>query len=122
LQLLDISSLIENIPIVTWSAGAMVLSTSVVLFHDSPPQGRGNPEVLESGLGVVRKVQPFPHARRRLRLKDVVRTSLLARRFSPRACVAMDEGAELVRLKGKWSAREGTHQMSSSGEFIEFEP
>jgi hypothetical protein len=122
LQLLDISSLIENIPIVAWSAGAMVLSSSVVLFHDSPPQGRGNPEVLESGLGVVRKVQPFPHARRRLRLKDVVRTSLLARRFSPRACVAMDEGAELVRLKGKWSAREGTHQMSSSGEFIEFEP
>ena len=122
LQLLDISTLIENIPIVAWSAGAMVLSSSVVLFHDSPPQGRGNPEVLESGLGVVRKVLPFPHARRRLRLKDVVRTSLLARRFSPRACVAMDEGMELDRLKGKWSAREGTLQITSSGDFVEFEP
>ena len=122
LQLLDLASLIDAVPLVAWSAGAMVLSESVVLFHDSPPQGQGNPEVLESGLGAVRRVQPFPHARRRLRLKDVVRTSLLARRFSPRACVAMDEGAELYRLKGKWSAREGTRQISSTGNFVEFEP
>jgi hypothetical protein len=122
LQLLDIASNIDDIPIVAWSAGAMVLSDSVVLFHDSPPQGQGNPEVLERGLGIVRRVLPFPHARRRLRFKDTIRTSLLARRFAPRSCVAMDEGAELQRREGKWSTQKGTLKISSVGNLVELEP
>jgi hypothetical protein len=122
LRLLDMASLIDDIPILAWSAGAMVLSDAVVLFHDSPPQGKGNPEVLESGLGIVRRVIPFPHARRRLRFDDTVRTSLLARRFAPRSCVAMDEGAELERRDGKWSTQKGTQRISSAGNLVELEP
>jgi hypothetical protein len=121
LRLLDLAPLIKDTPIVAWSGGAMVLSDSVVLFHDSPPQGQGNPEVLESGLGIVRRVLPFPHARRRLRFDDLVRTALLARRFAPRFCVAMDEGAELVRRQGKWSTQKGTLKISSTGNLVELE-
>ncbi len=45
----------------------MVVCETVVLFHDSPPQGAGNAEVLDAGLGLARGVIALPHARRRLR-------------------------------------------------------
>ncbi len=55
-------------PLVAWSAGAMVLAEVIVLFADDAPQGNGHPEIYRSGLGVVRKLIPLPHARRRLQL------------------------------------------------------
>jgi hypothetical protein len=120
LRLLDMTKLIENTPVVAWSAGAMALAERVVLFHDSPPQGQGNPELLEAGLGLAKGVLPFPHARRRLRVEDPVRVASLARRFAPNACVAMDEGAQLHYRNSQWSAREGTLRLSSSGKLVEF--
>ena len=39
--------------VVAWSAGAMVLTERVVLFHDDPPHGAGIAEVLDVGLGLV---------------------------------------------------------------------
>jgi hypothetical protein len=110
----------EKVPIVAWSAGAMALSERVVLFHDSPPQGEGNPEVLESGLGLVRQVLPFPHARRRLKLKDPIRVSLLARRFAPKLCVAMERGSKLERRNGLWTANAGTQRFADTGHLVEF--
>jgi hypothetical protein len=107
LRLFDLLSLAGDRPFFAWSAGAMALGEKVVLFHDSPPQGAGNAEVLEAGLGCYRGVLPFPHARRRLRLDDPVRVSVLARRFPDLVCVAMDEGAWLASEEnGRWSARE----------------
>jgi hypothetical protein len=85
-----------------WSAGAMVVAEEVVLFHDSPPQGEGNAEVLGDGLGLCRGVLPFPHARRRLRLDDATRVALMARRFAPLRCVALDE-----RTRVDWEEGEG---------------
>jgi hypothetical protein len=121
LRLLSVAELIpSNLPIVAWSAGAMALAERVVLFHDSPPQGQGNPEVLEAGLGLARGVLPFPHARRRLRVQDPVRMASLSRRFTPNACVAMDEGAQLHYRNNQWAAREGTFRLSASGELVEF--
>jgi len=61
--------LLRERPVVAWSAGAMALTERVVLFHDSPPQGRGNAEVLENGLGLVPGLVALPHARRRLLLE-----------------------------------------------------
>jgi hypothetical protein len=82
----------------------MVVSERVVLFHDNPPQGAGDPEVFAPGLGLCRGVLPLPHARRRLRLDDAARVGLLARRFAPLVAIALDDGSGLVRKGSGWAA------------------
>lgn len=49
-----------EVPIMAWSAGAMVVSERIVLFHDSPPQGRGNAEMLGPGLGLFPRLPSSP--------------------------------------------------------------
>jgi hypothetical protein len=81
--------------VIAWSAGAMALSERVVLFHDFVPHGVAQTEVLGEGLGVVRGLVPLPHMRRRLRMDDRIRMSVLARRFTPARCVVLDDGVRL---------------------------
>jgi hypothetical protein len=101
LRLFGVLELSDPRPIVAWSGGAMALAERVVLFHDSPPQGPGDPEVYARGMGLVRGVVPLPHAAERLRLEDPARVALLARRFAPDACVPLDAGD---RLEGSSSS------------------
>lgn len=91
LRLFDLAPHLEALPVFAWSAGAMALTDRVIAFHDSPPQGPGDPELIEQGLGIVPRVVALPHASRRLRLDDPVRVELFARRFGPGPCVALDE-------------------------------
>lgn len=95
LRLFEVDGLLGGRPLLAWSGGAMVLAERVVLFHDNPPQGAGNAEVLEAGLGRVEGLLPLPHARRRLRLEDRRRISVFARRFAPLVPVVLDDGAVL---------------------------
>lgn len=81
--------------IIAWSAGAMALSERVVLFHDFIPHGVAQTEVFGEGVGVVRGLVPLPHMRRRLRMDDRVRMSVLARRFAPARCVVLDDGVRV---------------------------
>lgn len=83
-------------PLVAWGAGAMALTERVVTFHDRPPQGAGDPEVMEEGLGLVREVVALPDARHRLALEDADRVGAFAARFAPARCVALDDGAWLM--------------------------
>ncbi len=99
LRLFAFEQLLGDQPVLAWSAGAMALARRVVLFHDSPPQGFGNAEVLESGLGLYGRILPMPHARRRLKLGDPGRVAELARRFAPRFCVPMDDG-DYLKING----------------------
>lgn len=92
LRLFGIADLIGHRRVIAWSAGTMALAGRIVLFHDSPPQGRGNAEVFEPGLGLVPGLLPFPHGRKRLKLGDPLRVQLLARRFEPEVCMPMDVG------------------------------
>jgi hypothetical protein len=78
--------------VIAWSAGAMALTSRVVLFHDYVPHGVAQTEVFGEGLGVVRDLVLLPHARRRLRVDDQVRMSVLARRFDPVPCLILDDG------------------------------
>jgi hypothetical protein len=103
LRLFDVASVVGERPIVAWSAGAMALSERIVLFHDSPPWGAGNAEVLDHGLGLCPGVLPLPHARRRLRLQDPRRVDLLVRRFAPLRCVGLDEGSKLRGRGAVWA-------------------
>jgi hypothetical protein len=75
-----------------WSAGAMALTERVVLFHDRAPQGPAHAEIWDEGLGLVPGAVLLPHARRRLRVDDLTRMSVLAGRFAPAACVVLDDG------------------------------
>lgn len=91
--------------VVAWSAGAMVLTERIVLFYDDPPEGASHAEVLDDGFGLVRDCVLLPHARRRLKLDDNSRTSLLATRFAPQVCLGLENGAWVDRLDGRWVNR-----------------
>jgi hypothetical protein len=73
----------------------MALSERVVLFHDFVQHGVAQTEVFGEGLGVVRELVPLPHMRRRLRVDDPIRMSVLARRFAPARCVVLDDGVRV---------------------------
>lgn len=109
-------------PIFAWSAGAMVLTENIVLFHDRPPQGAGNAELLEKGFGRVEDLVVLPHASRRLSLDDPTRVALLARRFAPARCVALGDGARLARHEGAWTRLDEARSLETDGRVIEFEP
>jgi peptidase E len=115
LRLFDLENAIGRKPVFAWSAGAMAIAERIVLYHDSPPQGPGNAEVLEHGLGLVGGVVALPHAYRRMLLDDTARVSRFARRFEPAWCIAMEDGATL-RIKGEtWQASEGNQRLLPTG-------
>jgi len=115
LRQFGIASLLGGRAVFAWSAGAMAISERVVLFHDMPMHGSGWPEVLDEGLAVVKGVVPLPHAHRRLRLDDGARVSLMARRFAPALCAALDDGASLVVRPDGWQAGPGARQLTIEG-------
>lgn len=92
----------KGTPIVGWSGGAMVLTPRVVLFHDDPPEGSGDAELLGDGAGLVGGIVALPHARARLDLHDRIRVATLARRFGPAQCVGVENGAWLSRTSNGW--------------------
>jgi len=106
-------------PLLAWSAGAMAICERVVLFHDSPPQGAGDAEVLDEGLGLCLGLVPLPHARRRLRLNDPFRVGLFCRRFAPAAVVAFDDGAWLLWSGHALRATPGARQFTPEGALVE---
>jgi hypothetical protein len=105
-------------PVVAWSGGAMVASERIVLFHDHPPQGAGNTEVLDRGLALAPGLVLFPHARRRLTLGDPARVTALARRFEPATCLALDDGAHLLFRSDRWQAGEGVRRLTPEGTVV----
>ena len=123
LRLFGLETMLADKSIVAWSAGAMALTERIVLFHDSPPQGRGDAEVLGDGLAVVPGVVALPRARRRLLLDDRKRIGLFARRFAPARCVTLDELSWLRPMgDGTWQAGPETFTLSQSGERIAMAP
>jgi hypothetical protein len=115
LRLFGIEPWARRMPLVAWSAGAMALSERIVLFHDSPPWGRVNAEVMEAGLGVFPRLVPLPHAKRRLRTDDRVRVALFSQRFGPELCVALDEGSRLDRVGDAWLGSGGARELLPDG-------
>ena len=95
------------------------LPDRIVLFHDSPPQGRGNAEVLGAGLGLFPGVVVLPHARRRLMLHDSGRISVFARRFAGATCIALDERCWLKFAGARWTSGPSTFQLCSDGRLVD---
>lgn len=118
LWLFGVVPLFGERPILAWSAGAMVVSPRIVLFHDNPPQGAGNAEVYGAGFDLCQGVVPLPHAHRRLRLDDPHRVSLFARRFSPAACIAMNDGSRLDWNGRRWATSDRAYRLTRGGRLV----
>ena len=116
MRMFNIAQAADGLPIVAWSAGAMAISERIVLFHDSPPQGAGNAELLESGLGLHRGLIALPHADQRLRLDDPIRVSLFARRFHTSLCVALDAGAVVHWDGTNWHTALAARALTQDGQ------
>ncbi len=119
MRLFDLAPLLQTRPIVGWSAGAMALSEKIVLFHDSPPQGAGDAEVLVPGLGLCPGVVPLPHAKRRLRLDDRTRVELFARRFQDDLCAALDDRSRIDWDGAGWTGGPQTRKLCRDGSLRE---
>lgn len=117
LRLFGLEHALRTRPIVAWSAGAMAISERVVLFHDHPPQGAGNAEVFEAGLGLVRDAVFLPHAATRLASRNPQRVALLARRLAPAVCYTLDDGDVLHWHRGRLAAAAGSQRLTRSGRF-----
>lgn len=117
-----LTSLPRPLPIFAWSAGAMAITERVVLFHDSPPQGAGNAEILGPGLGLLPGIVALPHAARRLQLDDRERVSLFARRFKPDRCVTLDEHDRAVWDGRRWTAGPTTRRLMRNGDVVFMDP
>jgi len=118
LKLFGLGQSLRARPVVAWSAGAMALAERVVLFHDHPPQGAGNAELFEAGLGLLPGTVLLPHARTRLALNDRERVALLAARFAPAHCCTLDDGDLLQWHRGRLTAAVGARRLARTGESV----
>jgi hypothetical protein len=115
LRLFGLQSALAAKHLVAWSAGAMVLSDLIVLYHDRTPLGRRDPEVLGAGTCVLPGYVFMPDAKRRLRDNDTLRLSLLCRRFSPALCVTLDSGSQMLFEDTKLQSTELARRMTRKG-------
>ncbi|MDX1460799.1 MAG: Type 1 glutamine amidotransferase-like domain-containing protein, partial [Xanthomonadales bacterium] len=96
MRLFGIGSRLDSIPVVGWSAGAMVLTERIVLFHDKLPRRRRDAEILSPGFGLLPGWVFLPDAAHRLDHDDVLALDVMARRFQPARCVLLDNGVHMV--------------------------
>ncbi|MBT8131792.1 MAG: Type 1 glutamine amidotransferase-like domain-containing protein [Gammaproteobacteria bacterium] len=115
MRLFGLAQLLKDKSIVACSAGAMVLSERVVLYHDKTPEGSRDAEVFDKGLGLVKGLVLLPSASNRLRLKDQVRLALFSRRFAPARCLTLDSGAQIHYENGEVLSALNVQRLSRNG-------
>ncbi len=115
LQLFGVGPMLADKHVVAWSAGAMVLSRRIVLYHDHTPLVRRDAELFGPGLDLLPGFVFLPDAERRLQTSDVLRMSLYSRRFAPDTCVILDSGATLQIDAGHVVAVDGARRLTRGG-------
>ena len=110
MRLFRLGELLMQKPVIAWSAGAMALTERVVLFHHTAPQGKRDAELLDTGLGIIRRRVMLPHAKTRLDWRNKRRMALFSRRFLPAQCCTLDNGS-MIHL-------ENEQVMASSGAYV----
>ncbi|GAB3580194.1 type 1 glutamine amidotransferase family protein [Calidifontibacter terrae] len=95
LHLFNVAGGLDHLPIIAWSAGAMALTSAVVLFDEHAVRGPGCAEVFDQGLGVLPGLAVFPAAHQRLRTNDRENLGWLAQRFAPSICLPLDPGTRV---------------------------
>lgn len=115
LALFGIRELLRGKSIFAWCGGAMAISDRVVLFHDSPPQGPGAAEVLDSGLGLAKNVVVLPQPEFRLRMDDKERVQVMSRRFAPATCLALPARSRVTWIGGVPQSPHGVLELRDDG-------
>ena len=115
LRLFGLGDMLAGKAIVAWSAGAMALTDSVVLFHDKTPLENRDAEILDCGLGIVPGTVLLPDARHRLKQKDRIRMGIFSRRFAPSLCLTLDNGALLEYGEGRLESAAGVRRLMRGG-------
>lgn len=115
IRLFGLDKLLALKPVIAWSAGAMAMSDRIVLFHQAAPQGKRDAELLDAGLGIVRKRVLLPHADTRLDWRNPGRMALFSRRFSPATCCTLDNGSMLHLDNGKIIAAKDSFIVTRTG-------
>lgn len=115
MRLFRLGEVLTKKPLIAWSAGAMALSERVVLFHHHAPQGRRDAELLDAGLGIVRRRVLLPHAKSRLDWRNQRRMSLFSRRFAPAACCTLDTGSMLFFEDDRLIEASASHLVTRAG-------
>ena len=115
MTLFDVPGQAAGKPIVAWSAGAMVLTDRIVLFHDHPPYGKAIAQVLDAGFGLAPDVVVLPDPDRRIRFDDKLGIARFAQRMAPSTCVAMGRGARIVFERGR-PMRASAIKLATTGE------
>lgn len=115
MRLLGMRELLAGHPLIGWSAGAMVMTDQLVLFHDRAPQGRREPELLDVGLGRSSRLIALPAASQRLDLAQKDHLALMARRFAPSNCLALDESDWIAWNSDRLLAAQGVRRIKRSG-------
>jgi len=118
LRLFGLGRVLRAKPVVAWSAGAMAAAERVMLFHDHPPQGAGNAELFETGLGLVTGTVFLPHAAQRLAVDDRHRVALLARRCAPSTAYTLDDGDSLHWHGGRLVGAQGARRLLRTGAVV----
>jgi hypothetical protein len=101
----DIGPVLNHRPLYAWSAGAMLVTERVLLYHDRTAYGPGTAEFLDHGFGLLANTIFLPHARERLDLENRVNLTVLAHRLAPRRAIALENGA--VYHSGKYTGAPG---------------
>ena len=115
MALFDVTGQTAGKTIVAWSAGAMVLTDRIVLFHDHPPYGKAIAQVLDAGFALAPDVVVLPDPDRRIRLDDKLGIARFAQRMAPSTCVAMGRGARVVFERGR-PVRASAIRLATTGE------
>ncbi|MBS1119302.1 MAG: hypothetical protein H6Q90_1530 [Deltaproteobacteria bacterium] len=115
LALFDVLKLAAGKPVIAWSAGAMVLTERIVLFHDYPPYGSDIAQVLDAGFGLAKGIVVLPDPRRRVNMNARDGIQRFARRMAPATCVAMDHGGRVV-FEGGVLVRASGARLTTRGE------
>lgn len=89
----DIGPVLNQRPLYAWSAGAMLMTERVLLYHDRTAYGPGTAEFLDHGFGLLRNTVFLPHARERLDLDNPLNLTVLAHRLMPRRVIGLENGA-----------------------------
>ncbi|NNF50849.1 MAG: type 1 glutamine amidotransferase-like domain-containing protein [Gammaproteobacteria bacterium] len=115
LRLLGMRELLAGHALIGWSAGAMIMTDQLVLFHDKAPQGRREPELLDVGLGRASRIVALPAATQRLDLGQDDHLALMARRFAPASCLALDESDWIAWSHDRLLAARGVRRIKRNG-------
>lgn len=122
LNRLSLSRLLKHlaVPVIAWSGGAMAMGDRLVFYHQFIPHATGDAELSRHGMKWFHSLLPFPRADERIKLDSQIEVALLARRFQPDVCLALDHDSVLEWSSSELIRSERVRQLGTDGTVSEW--